>query len=677
MKRPLIPFFLSSFLFYLSHIWIFKILCILIGFLLTKKKHQMFYIVWIALIIIRGVFLWNTSYKGLEFEDHVEVHQRGFQNYLVINDDKILVDSEMLLVPGLYSLDSSSYKFTRNNPNVFNYYRYLRSKGYVDLVSADTLSLIEAHETLAFKIYRYIQNRLDSIYGSYSGILKTMIIADKSSLGETDSFKINGTLHVLAISGLHIGLLYLVLKRTTAWIPVPYIGFYILAIYVLMIGYPISAIRALLMLILSEIATKLRRPYDMISALMLVAMLMLLINPYSIYDMGLHYSFAAIVVIGNFYKFFKDLKMDGVILPLVIQFAMMPLTIYYSHQIHLLSFLLNILIIPLVSLILNIGLFTIVFPIKILSSFNAFLCDILMTLNTVFSKFDQMIVELPSPPLNLLMAYFILLICIYEKRYLKIIKKASLFLVIAYCVYKFSVVEIFFFDVGQGDGIMIKDGFKTYLIDGGKPTKDLYYRNLLLSNGVDRVRYAFLSHSDSDHIGGLIDSKDLIVSLVYQSPNDSNDNFKALSNLDQLEMSSIDAMSLGKIRIEKIDYTLKEGNNASLVFYMEVYGKTILFTGDIEACIEEEILGQLKFVDIMKVPHHGSSSSSTEAFLARTKPKEAIVSVGLNAYGHPNPQVIERYKDYGNVYTTLDGCIKVIMTPFGYIIQPYDVSSLD
>lgn len=673
MKRPLIPFFLLCFLITISKGLLVKLCWMIIGFFFCKISYRKIYLIFLFLVILRSFFPIDQGYSNLELNGQVKVYQRGYQNYFVLKGYRIFIKSDELLVAGIYDLKSQHYQFTKLNPNAFNYQRYLLSKGYVDLVDQAHLTPVNIKENFQYKLYAYLRKQLERTYGSYAPLLKTMIIGDKSDFEIDDFFSVNGTVHILAISGLHVGILYWLLKKLDALLNTRFLSLLILFAYILLIGYPISAVRALLMLILHRVAVKTKRPYDMISALMAIGIFLFFLNPYAMYDIGLHYSFTAVLAIGSIYKYLRPLKFDFLVLPLSIQIGLLPLTVYYSHKIHLLSFFVNLLVIPLVSLILSLGLLSLLIPLGLMVNFNIFLCDLLYDLNMTFAQMESFIIELAAPSVLVILLVTMHMLLVFELSYRKMIIRSSVAFLVLLSLYALFAVEVYFFDVGQGDGALIKDGLNAYVIDGGKPSDNAYFRQLLLSNGVLNVDYAFVSHSDSDHIGGIVDAKDLIRRIIYQSPNDLHRNFEALRDHTKLHMTG--PIKLGSVTFSPISYQVTSGNNASLVFTAEIYNKTILFTGDIEECVERQIISQP--VDIIKVPHHGSKTSSTKAFVDQCKADVAIISVGYNSYGHPHEEVIKKYEKYGQVYMTRKGCIKIIFLPFGYFIRPYDISNFD
>ena len=250
-------------------------------------------------------------------------------------------------------------------------------------------------------------------------------------------------------------------------------------------------------------------------------------------------------------------------------------------------------------------------------------------------------------------------------------------------------LKIHFIDVGQGDStLIVTPKNKKILIDGGgsdSKSFDVGEDTLLpylLDRRIKTIDYAFISHFDTDHVGGILYlMKNLKVKnvIICKQPEDS-DNFKKFKELvKQKNINLIVAKKGDKINIENNLYfsvlwpdssnTISENvlNNNSLVCKLIYKSFSMLFTGDIEKIAEEAILKEYKNTNklqstVLKVAHHGSKSSSIEEFLDVVDPKVAVIGVGKgNRYGHPNIGVLERLENLGTkIYRTdCDGEISI------------------
>lgn len=246
-------------------------------------------------------------------------------------------------------------------------------------------------------------------------------------------------------------------------------------------------------------------------------------------------------------------------------------------------------------------------------------------------------------------------------------------------------LKIHFIDIGQGDAILLTYDGRNAMVDAGKSTKESAKSEAAIDTHLDRIdglSWVLASHQDSDHIGlishvmnsektdtfydngNTASSKTYEKLMTYISDNDID--YKILSTGD-----SINDWDKVKISVVSSAPTAgKDVNDDSIVLLVE-YGMTkIALTGDISKSVEAAIGKRLGDVDILKVSHHGSRTSSSPAFLSSVKPEVSVISVGVNTYGHPHEEAIKRLDEYGKVYRTDDfGCVEVVVTDTGYTIQ--------
>ena len=230
-------------------------------------------------------------------------------------------------------------------------------------------------------------------------------------------------------------------------------------------------------------------------------------------------------------------------------------------------------------------------------------------------------------------------------------------------------LEVHHINVGQGESIYIElpDG-SDVLIDAGKSNYGSTVVNYLKEQekNID-IEYLIATHPDTDHIGGMSEVfKQLNVkNFIYptDAPHDTKTWQNVLSLADSEGCTIKDStpgttFNIGGATMKfiqpSVDY--RDNNDDSVVTYLEYKDVNFMFTGDIEAEAEKDMVAQNLVIDVdfMSVPHHGSKGSSTEAFLAKAKPEYAIVSVGAdNSYGHPSADALNRYNAIGSkVYRT-------------------------
>ncbi len=234
-----------------------------------------------------------------------------------------------------------------------------------------------------------------------------------------------------------------------------------------------------------------------------------------------------------------------------------------------------------------------------------------------------------------------------------------------------GTVCVRFLDVGQGDCILItSNNGKNVVIDAGTYEHPGCALSLLDSYGADEIEYLILTHPDADHIGDaddIIDGKTVKNIILTNESSDTETYGSFMSSLKNAEDINIIIGSydlefyVGSVKFSVLspsDVIVPSSNDSSIVVMAE-YGKTrFLFTGDAETAAEEEmikIFGKKLKCNVLKIAHHGSSSSSSERFLKYTSPDCAVISCGENnGYGHPHDVIIKRLKKLGIKYYRTD-----------------------
>lgn len=235
-----------------------------------------------------------------------------------------------------------------------------------------------------------------------------------------------------------------------------------------------------------------------------------------------------------------------------------------------------------------------------------------------------------------------------------------------------GTVELHFIDVGQADAALIKTTDGNIVIDTGTEEMSDELLAYLEKEGVEAVKYMIFTHPHDDHMGSAATVLGRIaVENVIMNDRVSTGKFyeQALDVIEQKDINTIlaaigDVYTVGGLKMTILapkaeEYKDDDTNNSSIVILAEFGSTSFMFTGDAESVSEEEILktfdaSSLK-CDLLKVGHHGSPSSTTEAFLSALSPKYAVISVGKNSYGHPSQDVLDRLQAHNvQYYTTMD-----------------------
>ena len=249
-------------------------------------------------------------------------------------------------------------------------------------------------------------------------------------------------------------------------------------------------------------------------------------------------------------------------------------------------------------------------------------------------------------------------------------------------------LSVWFFDIGQGDASFIETpDNKQVLIDGGPDGTILDKLSSVMWPWDNTIDVVIITHMDADHVNGLVSvfDKYKIDTVIYSGALTSGAMGQFIEQKIINEKSRVINAKFGYVyNVSDVGIHIlwpqknisgkfiKDKNNSSIVFGLQYENTEVLFTGDIEKETEKYILPYIKDVDVLKVAHHGSKTSSINDFLKRAKPEYSIISVGENnRYNHPNYGVLDRLKDVGSyIYRTdTDSDIMMIIDSYGYKIK--------
>lgn len=361
----------------------------------------------------------------------------------------------------------------------------------------------------------------------------------------------------------------------------------------------------------------------------------------------------------------------------------LPFSIFYFGEVSLTGLIVNIVLVPVGGLLDSPAILSVAagvitgwhFPFFDLSAFLASILEsMVMTFDTWLGRtYPMMPLALWELVVATLCVILILASTRPHKRFLKIMG-ASLCVLVLFAplnALEEEALLVTFIPVGQGDGavLQIPPG-KVMVIDGGGNFEDVFNPGeriimpFLQRRGIDVIDVVVLSHPDADHLLGLIPLiRNFKVKELWHS--DFDDSHPLMAQLlavaheravlvrslkelpDHLGVAKIDVITPPSRSNSK---ELNSTNNRSLVLRVSYKGNSVLFPGDVEAALEEALLGQDLSATIVKVPHHGSKGSSTSAFVAATKARHAVFCTGVNnRFGFPHSQAIKRWQDSGAV----------------------------
>jgi competence protein ComEC len=588
------------------------------------------------------------------------------------------------------------------NPGAFDYSGYLLQQdilatGYVRRHSENRLLASSQLDYPLQRMRQTIRNIMAAQLSSHKmePVLRGLVIGDRSDMDKQSwsMLRDTGTVHLLAISGLHIGLVtglgFIVFRRTWSlsaiacrWLAAPraaavFAGFVALA-YAGLAGFSIPTQRALIMAFVILLATFTQRQVKATNVLCLALLFILLVDPFAILSTGFWLSFSAVAII--YYLLITarlhQLRWYGWIrIQVLISLLLIPLLLYFFQQAPGLSPLANIVAVPVVSIIIVpialAGVFIMsihiqagVWLLQIAADVLAWLWDFLNWLAT----FKTSIIILPIDNiLVVMMATFGLLLLLLPKalpgRWLAVF----FFLPLVFpAVDKPQQGEVFLsvLDVGQGLSTVVQTRQHALVFDTGPrysanlDAADAVIHPFLVNKRITHIDALVVSHGDNDHIGG---AETLLgkypVKQLYTSVEAPLKKHRPVTCMAG-QTWQWDDVQFEILHPANGDYAsgLNE-NNLSCVLSIKTRHQRVLLTGDIEKQAESLLAsryGDLLKSDVMVVPHHGSKTSSTSQFLKLVQPQIAIIPVGwLNRFRLPSSTVITRYEQLaGDVYTT-------------------------
>ncbi|MFD2531102.1 DNA internalization-related competence protein ComEC/Rec2 [Gracilimonas halophila] len=593
----------------------------------------------------------------------------------------------------------------KRNPHEFDYKAYLRSQGISVQVKAEGLHGVVPNKNILEWVW-WREKALDLVENNFNSetaaIAKALLVGYKQDL-DSDSklaFARAGLSHIMAVSGLHVGFIV-----APFWIIIPYfwtkrygimIGLIILIMllvcYAGITGFSPSVMRASVMAGFLSFGKLFHRVNDSINLTAAAAIVLLVIDPSQLFEIGFQLSFAAVLiillilpVIQNTLPYWVRVRWYGkplmvIIVSLVVQFGLYPLQAHYFGEISLVSPVANALFVPLLGLIVPLSLIalfiTLVIPIAgfIINYPSLLFLEWMNAFVTTAANWEWAWTT-ASVESDLFFLFWLFLVCTISAWNIPALKwKLAIGVIASLCVItSLDVIEklqpaklrVIFFDVGQGDATLIQTpSGKNVLVDAGvwSPSYNSG-RSIILphlqASGIEKLDAVFLSHPHADHIGGIIDLLEGIpIDVIYNSGYEYDSNLYATylkiareKSVPVLPLQSGDTLGIDPSVLflvmgpEGQKFT-SDPNEHSLILNV-IYGKSeFLFVGDAGIHQEERLVkmyDDLLDTDLLKVGHHGSRTSSGDVFLDHVSPEKAIISLAENnRFRHPHPEAVDR-----------------------------------
>ena len=601
------------------------------------------------------------------------------------------------------------------NPGSFSYADYLKKKGvYLQGWKPKNIRLIKQHKSLksaAIKVKRSLLNNIDYLFTeTNAAFIKAILLGEREFLSyEQQSLLRNaGASHLLAISGLHMGILILTFsiilfrifseKRNAL-----YLLTVLSLFYIILVGAAVSIIRAALLALLFLWSDEFKREGDFLNIISLTLIVNLLLDPLALFTVSLQLSYILVLALFYLTPLFNRILPVFIAVSISAQLASLAITAYYFNEYAYIALITNLWVIPYITVLLPPAFILILLSLLNPTFFQPLSIIFELGFRILFQGLELMnsiqgrTIVIAKPKLIIIIFYYLLLFTlpfVYKKRYIAIKAEKYIFwqklipaLLVVLIIFLFQTsvptnLEISFLAVGQGDGIFIQfSNEENMLIDTGPPGdegRNIEYSIISYLNhlGISTLDYLMISHFDADHAGGIshllerkkvkqimippFQQQTLLHNKLAAGIKKNNSKLIFLTAGDRFQVADCSF----KILNPEADQLSQNRNENSIVFLLKHKKRKFLFTGDLSKQGEAKIVNnyKLKKIDVLKAGHHGSKTSSGEILLDAIRPELAVISVGRNNFGHPAEEVINRFKEKSIKYLRTDqnGMIKVL-----------------
>ena len=577
-------------------------------------------------------------------------------NYLVyIDEEDVFYKNDEVNIYGKVSSIENDLEL-----DTFEFKDYLNKQRVFYQVNIYDYEIVNRKIPLSTKIIDYITSNLED--ESYK--MTKMLLFNDKSIDEVayDNLKEINAIHLFVVSGFHISFFYSLITKLFKKKSVvgKVIGLTVCFFYLFLLDFSLSATRALISLFINKLFSKYFNKLDAIS---IAGLILLVIEPLNLFSYSFIMSFVMVYVItfSNAFLYKKNKIIQTLSLALICFLALLPVQLLINYKLNFISLLTNTFLSYMVIVIFVLCIIGI--PISfIYPNLFGFIYDYFNQGIERISLLNTSIIFGSVKPWMIIIYYllFVIFLLALEKKKTKIIVSSFLSIILGFILlynraYFNPYQKVTFLNVYQGDCTIIQDSFnnKVIMIDtGGLLNYDIANKKImpyLNYQGIRKIDVLVLTHNDYDHIGA---SEELIKQIKVNQIIDDN---------------STKEFSVGKLTFTNLNtYEGYDDNDSSITLYTDISGVKFLFTGDISKNIEKQIIkdNPTLDIDVLKVAHHGSNTSSSEEFIQSITPTYGIISVGKNNhYGHPNEEVIGTLTEYEvDIYmTSIDGTIRFVI----------------
>ena len=624
---------------------------------------------------------------------------RDFTVFLTVSDSEAKAGDRVRAEGRLYGFEGAT------NPYQTDYKMYMLSNGYDCSMWAESVEKTGENGSLIYKVEQ-ARERVNDFFDRMmpqkeAAVMKALTTGYKHGIDENtrETYKNLGISHLLAVSGIHVsviaGFVFFLFSKIFGGSrrkAMPFAAAF-LVLYLFFTGVSPSALRAVIMTVAGYIGYILRRDGDRLNITAFSALVMLIANPFYLWNLSFQLSYAGITAVGAANGLLTGRRMKkparAFMFSLLVWVFTTPLTMYYFGGASLISPLTNIIFVPYLSWATGLGL------LSALASFFGEWALFPKTAGGMIWLYDLLTekvgtdifyIDTAKPTVAAVVGmYAFMAFVIFFMGRRKMLKRGVAAFSAAAAVYVFSTVnapaEVIFFDSGQGDASAVYiPGKLMAVIDGGPEGGAERSVIPYIKAKTERADVLFLSHTDADHSGGAMELirqglVDTVVMSAY-STGERADEIKSLAEENGVGIRYMEAGDILELNGCAFKCLYPDGpgakseNEASLVIKVSLGETDILFTGDISGDNEKELLKRDIDCDIIKIAHHGSSTSSSEPFLVMTGADTAVIEAGEgNMYGFPNEEVTRRLDSLGmeTYITGRDGAVAFYMDDDGTV----------